>query len=190
MDCTVKMPLHDYIREVYETVEDPAYVIRFINYLVELNYPNPTFSIDNNTVVPLVMGVLENVSTKERYVSFADFYSKVTGLSVDIRETDFLRAINVTPTYSLWRVLCRYKEKDVLGFYDIKYRTFLMYKNIVTKVSQCEKLYWGNYEFQLNPTKLVCDTHPHMVHEFLEAYEDSRLYGVYYGDDSVRYLII
>jgi hypothetical protein len=192
------MPLHDYIKDVYESVNDPAYIVRFIDYLVSLNYTNPTFTVKNNTAIPLVMGVLENVKTKERYASFADFYSKVTGLSVDTKEFEFLRGITVTPAYSLWRVLCRFKEQDILGFYDTKYRTHLLYSDILSRVKQFTNiegnsqinLVWGENKLILSPYMLTCKENSDVAIQFLEAYEDSVLSGVYYDDDGIRYLIV
>jgi hypothetical protein len=192
------MPLHDYIREIYEGVDDPAYVIRFIDYLVSQNYINPKFTIKDTTVVPTTVGLLENIKTKETYTSFADFYGKVTGQSVDRRELDFLRGINVTPTYSLWRVLCRYKENDILKFVDFKYRVTLFYMDILYRISRYKKvenenqitLSWREVSFTLSPYTVDCKENKDMSIQFLEAYEDSNLFGVYYNDNDVKYLVI
>jgi hypothetical protein len=191
------MPLHEYIKEIYEGVEDSAYVVRFIDYLIKIHYKNPVYTIKNDSAVALVMGVLENVKTKERYASFEEFYSKATGNSVHERNLTIFRYIYVTAAYNMWRVICRTLELNILKFYDFHYRSYLLYQSVIQKLKHLSpslqgkiKLSWNDNLLYLTPDRLSNKASCKIVHKFLEDFEDSVLHGVYYCDNDIRYLII
>jgi hypothetical protein len=191
------MPLHDYIKQIYKEVNDPQYIIRFLDYLIGKTNRRTTFTVKGHSVEPLITGVLQDTKTKERYYSLAQFYNNVTGANVGETDTTIFKNINVTSGYTLWRIVCTMTEKDILEFFDQKYRSFLMYRDArkrikyYTSVDTNDKvtLMWGDEEFVLSHTKLECPKSPQRVYEMLEAYEDGFIEGLYYCGKDGRKLI-
>lgn len=191
------MPLHDYIKQIYKDVNDPSYIIRFIDYLVGTTNRRSTFTVKNSSVEPLISGVLEDIKTKERFYSLAQFYNKTTGANVGESDTTIFKLIYVTKSYTLWRILCNIDEKIILGFFDQKYRSFLMYRDVrqrikyYTSIDTNDKvnLRWDDDEFTVSHTKLECPKRPHMIYELFKAYEDGFVNGLYYCTNDSQYLI-
>lgn len=191
------MPLHDYIKQVYKEVGDSSYTIRFLDYLVSSTNRRTTFTVNGYTAEPLISGVLQDVKTKERYYSLAQFYNKATMANVGESDTNVFKRINVTPGYSLWRIVCNINEKTILGFFDQKYRSFLMYRDIRQRIKYYTsidtnkeiQLFWNSNEFVVSHTQTKCEENPNMIYSLLEAYEDGCIEGLYYCREDGRYLI-
>jgi len=191
------MPLHDYIKQIYKEVGDSSYFIRFIDYLVSNTNRRVTFIVNGYTAEPLISGVLQNIKTKDKYYSFAQFYNKATLGNVGETDTNIFKHINVTTNYTLWRILCNVDEKTILGFFDQKYRSFLMYRDVrqrikyYTSIDTNEKvnLMWDDNKFTISHTKLECPKRPHMIYELFKAYEDGFINGLYYCTGDSQYLI-
>ncbi len=198
-DSDLKMPLHDYIKQIYEEVEDRTYIVRFIDYVLNRRFKRMEFIVWGQVVEPLITGVLENKKTQQRYNSLAEFYSDVTKREVDERDVSVLKMINITANYSIWRIICSVKEHDILGFFDQKYRAFLMYRDVRariktwTSISTNEEvsLWWNGNEYRLRHTTLGSDDveNPYRVYDLFEAYENGGISGLYYNTTDNRYLI-
>jgi hypothetical protein len=193
------MPLHDYIKQIYEDVRDPSYIIRFLDYIIQRYYKRTTFVINDQVAEPLITGVLQNTRTKEHYYSLAQFYKQVTGTKVSETDINLLAKINVTREYSVMRIICKIKEDDILGFFDQKYRTFLMYRDVKKRVMHYTSinthghidLFWNDTLYDLNHTALVTknESNINKCYELLEAYEDGFIKGLYYCGNDGRHLI-
>lgn len=191
------MPLHDYIKQIYKEVGDSSYTIRFLDYLVSSTNRRSTFTVNGYTAEPLISGVLQDVKTKERYYSLAQFYNKATMANVGESDTNVFKKISVTPTYTLWRIVCNINEKTILGFFDQKYRSFLMYRDIRQRIKYYTSietnkeisLFWNDNEFVVSHTQTKCKENPNMIYSLFEAYEDGCIEGLYYCGEEGRYLI-
>ena len=193
------MPLHDYIKQIYKTAEDRTYVIRFIDYVLGKRFKRMEFIVRGQIVEPLITGVLENKKTNQRYNSLASFYSDATKQSVDEYDVEILKKINITINYSIWRIICSVKEGEILDFFDQKYRAFLMYRDVRTRIKQwCSistndevSLWWNGNEYRLWHTRLGSDDteNPYRIYDLFEAYEDGGITGLYYNTTNGRHLI-
>jgi hypothetical protein len=191
------MPLHDYIKQIYKEVGDSSYFIRFIDYLVSNTNRRVTFIVNGYTAEPLISGVLQNIKTKDKYYSFAQFYNKATLGNVGETDTNIFKHINVTTNYTLWRILCNIDEKTILGFFDQKYRSFLMYRDVRQRIKYYTsidtnkeiKVVWNKYNFIISHTLTKCIEDPNMVYSLFEAYEDGKIQGLFYYTEDNNYLI-
>jgi hypothetical protein len=191
------MPLHEYITRVYTEVDDPLYIIRFIDYLVSTTRKNYSFTVNNRTVKPLITGVLEDMKTKDRFNSLAQFYNSVNGSNISESDTIILKRIYVSKENTLSRVLCSISEKTILGFFDQKYRSFLMYRNVrrsikyYTSISTNDTIHlrWNDEEFIVDYTKLECKKNPLKIYDLLEACENGKITDLYYCKGKSQYLI-
>ncbi len=194
------MPLHEYTKQIYEGVKDSAYLVRFIDYLVSKHYKRTTFMVNDVVAEPLITGVLENVTTKEQYRSLADFYNKVTGEKAKDNNVSLLAKINVSKEYSIMRIICNIPEDYIIGFVDQRYRSFLMYRDIIKRIKNCTpidvkgdeplNLWWNGCDYELRQTSIVAYSESANAYELLEEYENRTVKDLYYCDSSYkRYLI-
>ena len=193
------MPLHDYTKKIYESAADSAYVTRFLDYLIGKRYRRITFTVNDQIAEPLITGVLENVKTKERYNSLAQFYNTTTGSKYKENDISLLAKINITKEYTVMRIICNMPEDYILGFFDQKYRSFLMYRDIRKRIKHYTsidvndevKLFWNGAEYDVNHTSITCSdtTNPYSCYKLLEAYENRFIEGLYYCDKNGRQLI-
>ncbi len=194
------MPLHEYTKQIYEGVKDAAYVVRFIDYLISKYYKRTTFMVNDVVVEPLITGVLENVATKEQYKSLADFYNKVTGENAKDNNVSLLAKINVTKEYSIMRIICKIHEECIVDFVDQRYRSFLMYRDIIKRIknktgfdvkgNEPINLWWNGDDYELRHTNIFASSESAKAYELLEAYENRTVKDLYYCDGSnKRYLI-
>jgi hypothetical protein len=191
------MPLHDYIRQIYQEAGDSAYIVRFLYFVIGKHIKRVEFLAGGHKAEPLITGVLENVKTKERYYSLADFYTKATGNPISMTDISIFKKVNVTQSYSVWRMVCNVKEHQILEFFDQKYRAFLMYRDIRSRVRAYAnfdtekeiKLLHNEYEFTLNHTSLYCKDDPQKSLALLEEYEDGTVTELYYCGRDGQYLI-
>jgi hypothetical protein len=149
---------------------------------------------------PLITGVLENVTTKEQYRSLADFYNKVTGEKAKDNNVSLLAKINVSKEYSIMRIICNIPEDYIIGFVDQRYRSFLMYRDIIKRIKNCTpidvkgdeplNLWWNGCDYELRQTSIVAYSESANAYELLEEYENRTVKDLYYCDSSYkRYLI-
>lgn len=190
------MPLHEYIKRIYEDVNDPSYIIRFLNHLISTRYKRVSYSVNGHTVEPLITGILEEIKTKKRFYSIAQFYTYATGIKANESDISVLANVFVTREYSVMRVICNIKEDEILNFFDQKYRTFLMYRDVRKRIkfyalkytNNAVKLQWGDDEFTLHHTKLICNGDDKTI-KILEKYEAGLIDRMYYCADDGRHLI-
>lgn len=191
------MPLHDYVKKIYENVADPQYIVRFLDYLISKRYKRVVFAINGYTVVPLITGVLEDPNSKKRYYSIVDFYNTVTGSNARQTDINILSKIFVTQDYSVMRIICNYGEAEILGFIDKKYRSFLMYRDILNridnyvmiKVEGTIKLFWADNEFEISSVYIACKENHKLDNDLLAAHEGGFIEGLYYRSNSGLKLI-
>jgi hypothetical protein len=191
------MPLHDYIKQIYKEVNDPQYIVRFLDYLISRTNRRTQFTVKGQTAEPLISGVIEDIKTKERFYSLAQFYNKVTGTNVGESDTTVFKNIYVTSNYSVWRILCNMKESDILEFFDQKYRSFLLYRDVRRRIKFYHSistndaiiLRWGDEEIVAEHTKLSCKSNPMCIYNLLESYEEGFIEGLYYCTSDSQYLI-
>jgi hypothetical protein len=191
------MPLHDYIKQIYQEVPDSAYIIRFLDYLISKRFKFCTFSVNGYKAIALITGILEDNQTKQHYHSIEEFYSKATGTTCQKNDITILKKIYVIPNYSVWRIICSAKENEILGFFDQKYRSFLLYRDVRKRVKSYTNiitndkivLIWNNSKFDICHTSIICHDDSKKAYEFLETYEDGGIEGLYYCTDNSQYLI-
>ncbi len=188
------MPLHDYIRQIYQEAGDSAYIVRFLYFIIGKYVKRVEFLAGGHKAEPLITGILENVKTKEHYYSLAEFYTKSTGIPIELTDISIFKKINVTQSYSVWRIVCNVKEKDILNFFDQKYRAFLMYRDIRRRVkahtSDKEiKLVHNEDEFTLNYSSLDCKGDLEKSLTLLEEYEEGTVTDLYFKSSDGGYLI-
>lgn len=191
------MPLHEYIQQIYLQVKDPSYVIRLFDYIISSRYHRTVFMIGPYSVTPLITGVLENTKTKQNYYSLVEFYNSVASRPLKETDLEIFKHINVTNNYSLWRVFCSLTNEDILGFFDQKYRAFLLFRDMrklikIRNHSEREmQIYWNEQEYDLYLNRVVCKftQDQHAVFELLEAFERGDMTGLYYLHNNKKYLI-
>lgn len=181
------MPLSPILTKVFQEVKDPSYIIRLLDYLVNSRYDRTEFIIGSQKAIPLITGVLKNTKTNEHYYSLAQFYNSVT--SNDVKENDFeiLNSIHVTKKYSLLRVICSFTDDLILGFFDQKFRSFLLYRSLGKMIQELGLTYsegvisisWKDQEYELHPNRVICDKNK-KVFELLQAFEGGKLGDLYY----------
>ncbi len=181
------MPLSPILTKIFQEVKDPSYIIRLLDYLVNTRYDRTEFIIGSHKAVPLITGVLRNTKTNKHYYSLAQFYNSVT--DNDVKENDFeiLNSIYLTKKYSLLRILCNLKEDTILGFFDQKYRSFLLYRSVGKMIQESGLTYpegtitisWKDQEYELHPNRVICEKNK-KVFELLQAFEGRKLEGLYY----------
>ena len=99
--------------------------------------------------------------------------------------------INITSNYSIWRFVCSISEEEILEFFDQKYRSFLMYRDVRKRIKFYASidtnseihLFWNDKEYVLNHTRLECKdkSNPYIQYEFMEAYEEGFIKELYYS---------
>jgi hypothetical protein len=191
------MPLHDYIKQIYKEVGDSSYFIRFIDYLVSNSNRRVTFIVNGYTAEPLISGILQNIKTKQRYYSFAQFYNKATLENICETDTNIFKRINITTSLTLWQFLCNTDEKTILGFFDQKYRSFLFYRNIRQRIKYYTSmdtnkeinLVWNENKFAITHTQIKCEYNPNIIYSLLESYEAGLITNLYYCFNNTSYLI-
>jgi hypothetical protein len=191
------MPLHDYIRQIYQEAGDSAYIIRFLYFVIGKYVKRVEFLAGDHKAEPLITGILENVKTKERYYSLADFYTKATGNPISMTDISIFKKVNVTQSYSVWRMVCNVKEHQILEFFDQKYRAFLMYRDIRSRVRAYAnfdtekeiKLLHNDTEFTLTHSSLDCKYGSEKSLELLEEFENGTVEELYYRGRDGQYLI-
>lgn len=191
------MPLHDYIKTIYEDMIDTNYVTRFLSYLINIRYNRVTFSVNGITSEPLITGVLEESKTKRRFNSIAEFYTYASGVKVKQTDLSVLSKVFVTREYSVMRIICNAKEADILNFFDQKYRAFLMYRDVRKRIklyadistNNSVNLIWDSNEFELSHGRIICKDNPKKEYKLLEAYESSFIEGLYFCQGGSQYLI-
>jgi hypothetical protein len=195
-----EMPPHQAIQDIYLRGVDPLYINRFIDYLLGFQINHNICNIKDIKVRRLITGILENTKTKHRYHSFAQFYNTVTGNNVATNDISILKEITANDSQSIWSLLSHATEEQIIGFFDQKYRCFLLYRDISKRIHFNHEidvkdkltLYWDTTHFELSRSKLTCDdyTNPYRIYELLEEYENNTISDLYYcHTDGTRYLI-
>jgi hypothetical protein len=181
------MPLSPILTKIFQEVKDPSYIIRLLDYLVNTRYDRTEFIIDGNKAVPLITGMLRNTKTNQHYYSLAQFYNSVTNNDVKENNFEMLNLIHVTRKYSLLRILCSLTEDIILGFFDQKYRSFILYRSVGKMIQELDHTYiegtiyvsWNEYDYELHPNKIICEKNK-KVFELLQAFEGGKLSDLYY----------
>jgi hypothetical protein len=156
-----------------------------------------TFIIKEYSAEPLISGILQNVKTKERYSSLAEFYNKASLENIAKTDTSIFKKIHLKSGNTLWNLISNTQEKTVLNFFDQKYRSFLMFRDIRLRIKMFKtvdiskeiNLFWNEHNFISTRSETICDENPNMIYSLLEQYEDKIITGLYYCSGKDRYLI-
>lgn len=192
------MPLHEIIKRIYQEVDDSLYIIRFLNYLINTQYTKKvSFTANNITVNPLITGLLVENKTKKSFRSIVEFYNYATGSKLNKVDINILSKIYLKYECSIMRIICNVKENDILNFFDQKYRSFLMYRDVKKNIKNLVlnenndslKLIWNDTNFKLICNNLICNENPLLAYKLLEEYEDKTISALYYCDNEMKYLI-
>jgi hypothetical protein len=184
------MSVYDYIKQLYDEVKDPAYIIRLIDYLISKQFKQTTFTIGNQVAIPLISGVLKNVKTNKYYTSFTHFYNLVNNTNINEGNMDIFKDIYLTKKCTLQMALYNLNTLTVLDFFDQKYRSFLLFKDIQYLISNKLsinldnniKIYWKGDEYCINSYSVICktDSNSYKFYDILEAAENGAITGLYY----------
>ncbi len=184
------MTISPILTQIYQEVKDPSYIIRLLDYLVNNRYDRTEFIIGTIKAVPLISGVLKCSKTNQYYYSLAQFYNNVSGNNADENDLEIFKNIYVTKKYSLWRVLCNITDDMILGFFDQKLRSFLLYRTIGKLINESDLTYsegiipvcWNDQEYELYPNKIDCKytQNNKNIFELLQAFESESLSECYY----------
>jgi hypothetical protein len=179
------MPINSTITQIFKEVKDSSYIVRLLDYIVNTKYDRTEFTVGTNKAIPLITGVLKNTKTNQHYYSLAQFYNSVSDNHATENDLEMLKNIYVTKKYTLWRVLCNITDECVLGFFDQKYRSFLLYRRVGKIIKESDLTYsdgiipicWNEQEYELYPNRVVCKyTQDNTkIFELLEAYEGDKL---------------
>ena len=191
------MLVSELIERIYKEVPDSSYIIRFLDYLVYSSNIRVTFIIKEYSAEPLISGILQNVKTKERYSSLAEFYNKASLENIAKTDTSIFKKIHLKSGNTLWNLISNTQEKTVLNFFDQKYRSFLTFRNIRQRIklfktidiSKEINLFWNEHTFISTRSQTICDKNPNMIYSLLQQYEDKSITGLYYCCGKDRYLI-
>jgi hypothetical protein len=184
------MPLHAFIKKMYEGSLDPLYFIRFLDYLIYKRVGPYCLTIDKTSVDIMITGVLVDTEKKREYFSLHTFYKDVTGKEVQFDDMTVLKEILVKPDYSIWRLICMVKEQEIIEFFDQKYGIFLMFRDLRKKIKEKMKIdivskiviHWNGKEFNIKKSTIATDD-PHYVAcvcNLLENYHSGKICGLYY----------
>ncbi len=175
------------ILKLYKECDDELYFNRFIDYVISSRYPRVKLSINGIVAEPMISGVIRVSETRKEYDSLDAFYQS-TGGKRDCRRSDrVLREVCVTDGATLWSVLEKVDEAELLNFVDQKYRAFLVYKDLETRIAPCAdegyvprrlQIKWNSMRFYLTRSSIEDYTHtdmcagPYDKYKFLSAYEE------------------
>jgi hypothetical protein len=181
------MPFSPILTKLFQEVKDPSYIIRLLDYLVNTHYDRTEFIIGGYKAIPLITGVLKNTKTNQHYYSLAQFYNSVTNNDVKENNFEILNLIHVTKKYSLLRILCSLTEDTILGFFDQKFRSFLLYRSVGKMIQKLDLTHpegtitvsWNKCDYELYPNRVVCEKNK-KVFELLNAFEGRKLGDLYY----------
>lgn len=176
------MPFHEYVKQIYQEVNDQLYIIRFLTYLINTRHKKVLFTVNGITVEPLINGILEDKKSKKQFYSIVEFYNYAYDTNFRKSDINILSKVFVIPEYSIMRIICNVTESYILNFFDQKYRAFLMYRNIQEHLKNnllnSIGLHWNNYDFVLNSTELLCQDAT-VALNLLELFEDGEIKDLY-----------
>ncbi len=180
-----KQKMNPLLLKLYKECEDTLYFIRFLDYVICSRYPRVKFSLKGVVAEPLMSGIIHETKSHKEHGSLAEFYCAVTGSDEDKRSDMVLKEICVTDGATLWSVLERVSETELLEFVDQKYRAFLMYKDLESRVALTSDkgyvprrllLKWESMRFYLSRSCIEDYKHTDIP---VEPYEKFRLLSAF-----------
>ena len=123
------------ILKLFEECEDALYLIRFLDYVICSRYPRVKFHLNGIVAEPLMSGALRSIKMNKEFGSLSEFYEVVTGCKKAPTAEQLLKSIKGTDGATLWSVLERVNEAEIVNFVDQKYRSFLVYKDLEERIA-------------------------------------------------------
>lgn len=195
---SIKMPIHDYIINIYEHVRDRLYVVRFCEYCISKYFKSTDIYIKNIRFRQLISGIIED-KKGEQYESYAEVYNSLcnTGKFKEY-DTDIFNHIYITNDCTLARVLSRITEDEILEFIDKKYRIFCLFRDIKYRIKETTgdnlnniysiKLKWNDKKYTVDIHTILSDSGKHDM-DLLESYETSIITNLHYIINNKEILI-
>jgi hypothetical protein len=175
------------ILKLYKECDDELYFIRFLDYVISSRYPRVKFILNGVVAEPMISGAIRVNETRKEYYSIDEFYQSAGEKRDCIRGDRVLRELCVTDGATLWSVLEKVDEAELLNFVDQKYRAFLVYKDLESRIAPCSDdgymprrvlIKWESVRFYLTRSSIEDYTHtdipigPYEKFRFLSAYEE------------------
>jgi hypothetical protein len=176
------------ILKLYRECDDTHYFIRFLDYVISSRYPRVKITLNDIVTEPTISGVIRVVKNKMEYDSLDAFYKAVSGYD-EGRSDRVLKEICTTDGATLWSVLEQVKDTELLNFVDQKYRAFLVYKDLESRIAPCSdegyvprrlQIKWDSVRFYLTRSSIEDYTHTDIQvgsyekFRFLSAYENDK----------------
>lgn len=132
------MPLHKAIKQLYMDENNTLYFNRFLEYILTKRYKKMFLNVFDRSISFLVTGELVENNTGKTYNSLNELYESVSGTVDKYNKIEILKRLYIFKNYSIWRILCGVGESDIIEFFDIKYRSYLMYHDLVRRTNSSE----------------------------------------------------
>jgi hypothetical protein len=192
------------ILKLFEECDDTLYLIRFLDYVICKRYPRVKFSLNGLVAEPLMSGTICVKNTNKEFSSLREFYEAGMGGKKAENVTQLLKSICVTDGATLWATLERVSEDEIINFVDQKYRAFLVYKDLESRIAPTnDKRYvpkrllikWESMRFYISRAGIEDYLHtdvpagPFEKFRFLSAYEESRCENLwFYSGDAQEWV--
>jgi hypothetical protein len=196
------MPLHDYIKKIYLECDDPLYFNRFIDYVIKKrHFVSQLFIKDHKYhVTILVTGVLEYPKNHSTFHRLNDYYNNITNSNYLPSDLSIFKNIYITSSYTLNRLLCSLDEKTILEFFDINYRTYLLYNDLIRRIHLFTslsppdkiKIEYDNYIYYIDKHNISSEKQTldnFKLSNFLDETENGFIKDLYYCVNNDKYLI-
>lgn len=132
------MPLHNAIKQLYMDENYTLYFNRFLEYILTKRYKKIFLYAFDRSISFLVTGELVENNTGNIYTSLTELYETVSGTVDKYDKIEILKRLYIFKNCSVWRILCSLSESDIIEFFDIKYRSYLMYHDLVRRTNSSE----------------------------------------------------
>lgn len=182
--------MNSLILKLFEECDDSLYLVRFLNYIIGSQYPRVKFSANGIVAEPLISGSIRIPRTNREFGSLNEFYEAATsGKKVDNSE-QLLKNMYGTDEETLWSILGKVTEDEIINFVDQKYRAFLVYKDLEKRIEPTnDKGYvpkrllikWESMRFYISRSGIEDYLHTDVIvgplekFKFLSAYENGEL---------------
>jgi hypothetical protein len=174
------------ILKLFEECTDALYLVRFLDYVICSRYPRVKFSINGIVVEPLMSGTIRNIKTNREFGSLNAYYESSNDSKKASSAEQLLKGIKGTDGVSLWSILEKVSEAEIINFVDQKYRAFLVYKDLEKRILPTNDRYyvpkkllikWESMQFYISRSGIEDYLHsdipadPLEKFKFLSAYE-------------------
>jgi hypothetical protein len=176
------------ILKLFEECKDAAYLVRFLDYIMSSRYPRVKFSLNGLVAEPLISGSIRITQTNKEVSSLGEFYEVATN-NTKVEDLErVLKNVCGTDGDTLWMILGRVNEDEIVNFVDQKYRAFLVYKDLEGRIAPTTNsgyvpkrllIKWESMRFYISRSGIEDYLHTDVIvgpiekFRFLSAYEAS-----------------